>query len=65
MVSSMPDAMVLSALPTKLFGSRVVIDVRDTMPELYREKFGAGESNLFARLLMLEERLNALCPRGA
>jgi len=46
-------------------GSRVVIDVRDTMPELYLEKFGAGESNLFARLLMLEERLNALCPRGA
>lgn len=58
-VCSMPDAMVLSALPTKLFGSAIVLDVRDTMPELYREKFGAGEHNLGARLLMLEERVSA------
>ncbi len=56
---TMPDAVVICTLPLRLLGSKVVLDVHDTMPELYRDKFG-GKRGLFgARLLMIEERLSA------
>jgi glycosyltransferase involved in cell wall biosynthesis len=58
-VCSIPDAVVLCAAPLKLFGSRVILDVHDTMPELYRDKFGGRKGALGARLLMLEERMSA------
>ena len=58
-VSSMPDATILCALPARLFGSVIILDVRDTMPELYRDKFGVGWRDLGARLLMAEERVCA------
>jgi glycosyltransferase involved in cell wall biosynthesis len=58
-VCTMPDAAVVSALPLRLFGTRLVLDVHDTMPELYRDKFGGRRGALGARLLMLEERLCA------
>src|SRR5271156_1515949 len=37
---TMPDAAVFAALPARLFGSRIILDIHDTMPELYRDKFG-------------------------
>lgn len=58
-VCSMPDAMVISALPLKLLGTRLILDVHDTMPELYQEKFGGRRGALGARLLMFEERASA------
>ncbi|MBF6569733.1 MAG: glycosyltransferase family 4 protein [Candidatus Binataceae bacterium] len=59
LVSSMPDALVLCALPARLFGSKVVLDIRDMMPELYCEKFGSGADELGPRLLFAEERISA------
>jgi glycosyltransferase involved in cell wall biosynthesis len=59
MVCSMPDAVVLCAAPLKLFGSRIILDVHDTMPELYLDKFGGSRGALGARMLMLEERMSA------
>ncbi|SRR5579875_81627 len=58
-VCSMPDAAVMCALALRLFKSRVVLDMKDTMPELYCEKFGKAKDSLFARLLMFEERASA------
>ena len=58
-VCTMPDAAIVSALPLRLFGSRLVLDVHDTMPELYLDKFGGRRGALGAKLLMLEERLCA------
>ena len=58
-VCTMPDAAILSALPLRAFGTRLVLDVHDTMPELYRDKFGGTRGALGARLLMLEERFCA------
>ncbi|HVB79027.1 MAG TPA: glycosyltransferase family 4 protein [Candidatus Binataceae bacterium] len=60
-VCTMPDAAVLCALPARLFGSRIVLDIHDTMPELYRDKFGGRRGAIGARLLMLEERASARC----
>lgn len=56
---NMPDAAILSALPCRLFGSKLVLDVHDTMPELYLDKFGGRHGRIGARVLMLQERLSA------
>lgn len=58
-VCTMPDAAILSALPCRLFGSKLVLDVHDTMPELYLDKFGGRHGRIGARMLMLQERLSA------
>lgn len=58
-VCTMPDAAVLCALGPKLLGSKVVLDVHDTMPELYEDKFGGRRGAIGARLLMAEERASA------
>lgn len=58
-VCTMPDAAVLSALPLRLFGSRILLDIHDTMPELYLDKFAGNGGAAGARLLMWEERLSA------
>jgi len=58
-VCTMPDAAVVCAIMPKLFGSKVVLDIHDTMPELYRDKFGGVRGAAGARLLMLEERMSA------
>ena len=56
--STMPDLIVLCGLPAKLFGSKVLLDVRDTMPELYWDKFRSWKS-LASRALFAEERFSA------
>jgi glycosyltransferase involved in cell wall biosynthesis len=56
---TMPDLAILSALPCRLFGSKLVLDVHDTMPELYLDKFGGRYGRIGARMLMLQERLSA------
>jgi len=56
---TMPDLAILSALPCRLFGSKLVLDVHDTMPELYLDKFGGRHGRFGARMLMHQERLSA------
>ncbi len=56
---TMPDTAVLSALPARLFGSAVILDIHDTMPELYLDKFGGRRGAVGARLLMVMERVCA------
>ncbi|HEY6394983.1 MAG TPA: glycosyltransferase family 4 protein [Candidatus Binataceae bacterium] len=60
-VCTMPDAAVVCAILPRLLGSKVVLDVHDTMPELYQDKFGGTRGAVGARLLMAEERLSAWC----
>lgn len=58
-VCTMPDTIVLCALPVRLlFGSKLVLDMQDTMPELYREKFAGNGGRFGAWLLALQERFS-------
>jgi glycosyltransferase involved in cell wall biosynthesis len=59
-VCTMPDAAVFSALGTRLHGAKIILDVHDTMPELYEEKFGGRVGTIGARILMLEEWASAM-----
>jgi glycosyltransferase involved in cell wall biosynthesis len=58
-ICTMPDAAVLCSLGPRLYGAKVVLDVHDTMPELYRDKFRGIFGALGSRLLMAEERASA------
>jgi glycosyltransferase involved in cell wall biosynthesis len=55
-VCNMPDILVFCVLIPKLLGARIILDVHDPMPELYRVKFGRSSGSLGERILLLEER---------
>ena len=50
-VNNMPDFLVFAAALPKLFGSKVLLDVHDPMPELFQSKYGFGEHSIAARML--------------
>lgn len=56
---SMPDAVILCTLPLRLFGTKIILDIHDTMPELYLDKRDGRGGEVGAALLRLEERLSA------
>ena len=60
-VCTMPDAVVVCAILPKMLGSKVVLDIHDTMPELYRDKFGGARGVVGEKLLLLEERVSSWC----
>jgi glycosyltransferase involved in cell wall biosynthesis len=56
-VANPPDALLGAALPVRLRGARLVLDIHDLSPELYASKFGAGGSfPLGARVMLVLER---------
>jgi glycosyltransferase involved in cell wall biosynthesis len=57
-VHTMPDFMVFASLPAKLLGAKVILDVHDTMPELWQSKFRVSERNILVRLAKLQEWLS-------
>jgi glycosyltransferase involved in cell wall biosynthesis len=56
---SMPDAAVFCTLPLRFFGTKVLLDIHDTMPELYLDKREGKGGEFGAALLKLEERVSA------
>lgn len=55
-VHNMPDFLALAALPAKLRGARVILDLHDPMPELYQAIYGLGEDHWMVSLLKELER---------
>jgi len=58
-VHSVPDFLVLSALPLRLMGVPVILDIHDILPEFYASKFSAGKASLAYRALLIVERWSA------
>lgn len=57
-VSNLPDFLVFSALLPKLFGTRVLLDEHDPMPELFMSKYSVSKSSMIIRIVRLQERLS-------
>jgi len=57
-VLSIPNILVRAAAVPKLGHARVVLDVRDPMPEFFMSKYGLPMENRFVRALLAEERLS-------
>jgi glycosyltransferase involved in cell wall biosynthesis/O-antigen/teichoic acid export membrane protein len=55
-VHNMPDFLVFTALLPRLFGTRVVLDIHDVVPELYMSKFGGDSNHPVVRMTRWVER---------
>jgi glycosyltransferase involved in cell wall biosynthesis len=56
-INNMPNFLIVAALPLKLLGVPVLLDIHDTMPEIYQDRFGVSAEHWMVRGLLLEERL--------
>jgi glycosyltransferase involved in cell wall biosynthesis len=57
-VHSLPDFLVAGALPLRLIGVPVLLDLHEAMPEFFRSRFPGASNPLVHRLLRLQERLS-------
>ncbi len=59
-VHSLPDFQVFCALPLKLRGVRVILDLHEALPEIVAARFRPGVGSLLVRLAKVAERLSVL-----
>lgn len=57
-VNNMPNFLVIAALPLRLAGVPLLLDIHDVMPEIYRERFGVEAGHWMIRALGVEERFS-------
>jgi glycosyltransferase involved in cell wall biosynthesis len=57
-VHSVPDFEVFAAIIPKLFGSKIILDIHDIVPEFYASKFKKDKNSLIFKLLVLVEKLS-------
>jgi glycosyltransferase involved in cell wall biosynthesis len=57
-VHSLPDFLVFAALPLRLAGVPVLLDLHEAMPEFFRSRFPGASNPIAHRLLLLQERLS-------
>lgn len=57
-INNMPDFMVFAALPVKVMGAKVILDIHDPMPELFESKFGVGKGHPAVRVIGWIEQIS-------
>jgi glycosyltransferase involved in cell wall biosynthesis len=57
-VHSLPDYLVFAALPMKLAGVPVLLDLHEAMPEFFRSRFPRAANPISYRLLRFQEKLS-------
>lgn len=57
-VHSLPDYLVFAALPLKLVGVPVLLDLHEAMPEFFRSRFPKAANPISYRLLRIQEKLS-------
>ncbi|HYI93639.1 MAG TPA: glycosyltransferase family 4 protein [Bryobacteraceae bacterium] len=58
-VNNMPDFLVFTTIIPRVFGTKVILDIHDPMPNTFASKFRGGEQGFFYRLLLWQERISA------
>lgn len=59
-VHSVPDFLVFSTLIPKIFGTRIILDIHDIVPELYCAKFRKTHDSIIFKILLAVEKLSAM-----
>jgi glycosyltransferase involved in cell wall biosynthesis len=57
-VHTLPDYLVLAALPLKMVGVPVLLDLHEAMPEFFRGRFSGAANPITYKLLLLQERMS-------
>ncbi len=55
---NVPDFLVFAALPARLVGTQVMLDLHDLMPEFYASRFGGAMDGRMVRIVRWQERLS-------
>ncbi len=55
-VHNIPDCLVFAALLPKWMGARIILDVRDPMPEGFMVKFGVSVRHPITRIILFQEQ---------
>jgi glycosyltransferase involved in cell wall biosynthesis len=58
-VNNMPDFLVFCTIIPKLFGSRIILDIHDPMPDTFTSKFKGHKHGFYYWVLLWQERLSA------
>ena len=58
-VHNIPDFLIFAAMPARLRGAALVLDIHDIVPEFFASKFGASENSMLVRSLKWMEKLSA------
>jgi len=59
-IHSLPDYLVFAALPMKLVGVPVLLDLHEAMPEFFKSRFPKAANPISYRLLKLQEKLSCV-----
>ena len=59
-VHNMPDFLVFSTILNKIFGTKIILDIHDNMPEIYKDKFEPLIAFFICKILLFQERLSAI-----
>jgi glycosyltransferase involved in cell wall biosynthesis len=57
-VHSLPDFLAFAALPLRMAGVPLLLDLHEAMPEFFRSRFPRTSNPLLYRLLLIQERLS-------
>ena len=57
-VHTLPDLLIFSTIIPKLFGSKVLLDLHEIMPEFFMSKFKANEKSVVINILMYLEKIS-------
>jgi glycosyltransferase involved in cell wall biosynthesis len=57
-VHSLPDFLAFAALPLRLVGVPLILDLHEAMPEFFRSRFPKASNPFAYRLLRIQERLS-------
>ena len=57
-VHTLPDFLAFAALPLRLVGVPILLDLHEAMPEFFATRFPRSASPLARRLLLLQERIS-------
>jgi glycosyltransferase involved in cell wall biosynthesis len=55
-INNVPDFLVFMGLIPKMFGTKIILDIHDVLPEFYAQKFNRGLDTRLAKILLFLER---------
>ena len=57
-VNTLPDFLVYAGLVHKIFGTTIILDMHEVMPEFYMSKFGVPMNHILIKLIKWQERVS-------
>ena len=53
-----PDFLVFAGLFIKILGAKIILDMHETLPDLYLDRMGLSQPNIFVKIIIFFERIS-------